>query len=420
VASTNNTSRRDVGVVIGLALLGIAVLVLVPVSSAPTSWQIATAWLATLALFAAALWVPATRFRRWPAEARRASVRAIATTVPLALAVAAVAAVVGVAVAALLYAPGAGLVPQTWRVLTGSGTAVFLVAATVALTFALRPVTAVGALEWSQRKGLDVPDQPIRAELRRLRTWRTVPAVVGAAIGVGPAAAYNLWIDVHGTPPDAVATGLMEASMRWPMDPLTLALVGYLVGLAVAEATRRRPSAADGQRTARLDERVPTEYLTRPARLIPGVLAGVTAVSLVLARVAGSDDPWWPGLVAVGLAGLVLAAQRWVVRRPQRLERAEDVAVDDALRSSAAHGLTGGAGALLLITAAGAIDVALRELGLADGAAGGIVGVLLAVGLIGGVWALWLGYGSAHRGQVPPPPAPPAAPASARSPGPVA
>jgi hypothetical protein len=90
--------------------------------------------------------------------------------------------------------------------------------------------------------------------------------------------------------------------------------------------------------------------------------------------------------------------QRWVVRRPQRLTTTDGVAVDDVLRSSAAHAVTGGAGALLLILAGGASQVALAAWNLDSGFAGGVVGVLVGVGLSAGVVGLWLGYGSAHRG----------------------
>jgi hypothetical protein len=263
---------------------------------------------------------------------------------------------------------------------------------------------------WAARKGLVTPTPVwVSQELRRLRAWRTVPAVLGAGIGAGPSAAAARWFDVHG-PGQAEGMVLSEASMVWPFDPLTLALVGYLLGLVIAEATRRRPAA--GSPVARLTARVPSNYLTRPARWIPAVLAGLTLLAATVARAAG-EPVWWPAAAAVALAAIVTGVQRWVVRRPQRLERPDDLHADDVLRSSAAHGLTGASGALLLITAVGATDAATRALGI-DMFAGAIVGVALAALAAGGVWVLWLGYGSAHRGQVPLP-----AP-SARSEEPVA
>jgi hypothetical protein len=138
----------------------------------------------------------------------------------------------------------------------------------------------------------------------------------------------------------------------------------------------------------------------------------VTLLAATVARVAG-EAVWWPAAVALALAAAVASVQRWVVRRPQRLERPHDLHADDVLRSSAAHGLAGASSALLLITAVGATDAATRALGI-DMFASAVVGLALAALAIGGVWVLWLGYGSAHRGQVPIP-----AP-SARSEEPVA
>jgi hypothetical protein len=390
---------RDAGIAIGIAVFGLAVLFLTPVAGVPTRGTVAAAWAATAAIVVAALWVPTRRWAAWPAEDRRASLRSVAFTLPLAAGVAALALILGVAVAVLLNAADAGLFPHLWRALGDGNGWLFVAVAVVALTYAMRPVTPLGAVVWGQRKGLEASSlPPLTAELRRLRTWRTLPAVLGAAIGIGPGVAYNLWHAVHGLPSDAAAQRLMETSMRWPYDPITLALVGYLLGAIVAETTRRRPVAAVGAHEARLDTRTPAQYLTRPARWIPTVLAALTVVSLLLARAGGSQESLWPGAVAAVVAGLAAGVQRWVVRRPQRLTTTDGVAVDDVLRSSAAHAVTGGAGALLLILAGGASQVALAAWNLDSGFAGGVVGVLVGVGLSAGVVGLWLGYGSAHRG----------------------
>jgi hypothetical protein len=428
-SGTTPVARRDVALVAGLALGGISVLLLAPVAAATTTQRV-LAWGATAAMVVAALWMPLRRFRSWPDADRRAAVRSVGRAAPAAIVLTYLASAVGAAVTILALAPDRGFVTQSWAVPFSPFALPFLLPAAAALLFALRPVTPLAAATWATRKGLATrPPVWVTHELRRLRVWRTVPAVFGAGIGAGPSAAYARWLEVHGPGRAAEGMVLSEASMAWPFDPLTLALVGYLVGLVIAEATRRYP--APGSSAARLTARTPSNYLTRPARLIPVVFAVWTLVTATIAWAAG--DPaafvsqfvpsesavWWPAAAAVGLAAVVLAVQRWVVRRPQRLERPADLQADDVLRSSAAHGLSGAAGALLLWTAIGTTDAAIQAFGV-DAFAGAIVGAVLAALSIGGVWALWLGYGSSHRGQIPPdgPPTPPAS--STRSEEPVA
>jgi hypothetical protein len=397
---TTPTARRDLALTAVLVLGAISVLWVAPARVAGTI-QPALAWVALATLVVAVLWRPLRRFRSRPGEDRRSAARSVGRAAPAALVLAYVASAGGAAVTILALGPDRGFVTESWAVTFSPLALPFLIPAIAALLFALRPVTPLAAATWAARKGLATPP-PVWAaqELRRLRAWRTVPAVFGAAIGAGPSAAYARWLQVHGPGQAAEGMVLSEASMVWPFDPLTLALVGYLTGLVIAEATRRHP--APGSPAARLTPRVPANYLTRPARWIPVVFAGVTVLAATVAR-TGGETVWWPVLAAVILAAVVLVVQRWVVRRPQRLERPDDLHADDVLRSSAAHGLSGASGALLLLTAVGATDAATRAFGM-DAFAGAIVGAVSAALTIGGVWALWLGYGSSHRGQVPLPP----------------
>jgi hypothetical protein len=429
-SETTPVARRDVALVVGLVLVAILVLLFTPVLVASTI-QPVLAWGATAMLVLAALWMPLRRFRSWPDADRRAAVRSVGRAAPAAILLTYVASAVGAAATILALAPDRGFVTRSWAVPLSPLALPFLLPAAAALLFALRPVTPLAAATWTTRKGLATPPPVwVTHELRRLRVWRAVPAVFGAGIGAGPSAVYARWLEVHG--PERAAEGMVlsEASMAWPFDPLTLALAGYLLGLVIAEATRRHP--VPGSSAARLTARTPSNYLTRPARLIPVVFAGWTLIAATIAWAAGEQASfvtqfmpresavWWPAAAAVGLAAVVLAVQRWVVRRPQRLERLEDLHIDDVLRSSAAHGLSGAAGALLLWTAIGTTDAAIQAFGI-DAFAGAIVGAVLAALSIGGVWALWLGYGSSHRGQIPltadGPPTPPAS--STRSEEPV-
>jgi hypothetical protein len=398
VGRSRSRGGRDASIALGLALLGVAILFVVPVAGEPSPATIAGAWTATGVLVVAGLWVPVRRWAAWAPEDRRASVRAVLPTLPLAVVLAAGAAILGVVVVLVVEVPGSGLVPVAWRVLTDSNGVLFVLVAGSALTYALRPVTAVGTAAWARRKGLP-PDHAaaVGPELRRTRASRTVPAVIGAGIGIAPGMAYNLAIAGDPFRPTPEAEQLLAATSTWPYDPLTLALVGYLLGVVGAELTRRWP-AADARPVARLDARVPAHYLTRPARWIPAVLAAVTVAALLVAVLGGTEEALWPGLLAVVAAVVAAGVQRWVVRRPQRLTAEADLAVDDELRSSAAHAVTGSVGALLLVTAAGAIDLVLRTWDLHGTGVGGVLGVVVAVVLIAGVWGLWLGYGSAHPG----------------------
>jgi hypothetical protein len=388
-------ASRDAPVVAGLALGGLALLVLTP-AVAVTTLDRVLAWLALVALTAAALWIPVRRYRTWPAADQRAARRALGATLPVALGLAAVLLVVGAAAAVVAIGPERGFAAQVWSVPVSSWGWPYLVILAAPLLFALRPASPRAVATWMARKQLEAPPPSwVGRELRRLRAWRTLPAVAGAALGAGPSLAYARWLDVHGPGRAVEGMPLSEASMVWPFDPLTLALVGYLLGVVVAEATRRRP--APGGTAAHLAARTPARYLTRPARAIPPLLGGLTLIAASLARLGG-EPVWWPAAVAVVLVVAVLAAQRWVVRRPQRLDARGEVRIDDALRSSAAHALTGASGALLLVTTAGALDAAVRAWDLTGPA---VVGSGVAILAVIGVWVLWLGYGSSHAVPAP-------------------
>jgi hypothetical protein len=99
----------------------------------------------------------------------------------------------------------------------------------------------------------------------------------------------------------------------------------------------------------------------------------------------------------------VTLAQHYVVRRPQHVADRDALALDDTLRSSAAHALAGGCAAILLSLALSLAMLAVAGEGDAAGPAGFGGAPLLVLGLVaaGGFWALWLHYGSAHRGRRP-------------------
>lgn len=273
---------------------------------------------------------------------------------------------IGVALVARLEVPTAGLAPEAWRALPDGNISVVVVLGGLAATYAARRPTSLATAHWAVAHRLPTStSDDVAVELRRLRLWRALPAVLGAAIGQAPGPAYNLAVDVLG-PSTPAAERLMAANSDGIYDGLTFAVLGYLLGVVVAELTRRRPAPDVG--VARLGARRPEHYLTGLARWLPIVLT--TAVTL---------------------------AQEVVVRRPQRLDDAGELMFDDALRSGASHALTGGSCALLLMWAFAATQTAW----VPNGTSGGWFAIVLVVAGLGGTIALWMNYGSAHPGRHP-------------------
>jgi hypothetical protein len=355
----------------------------------------------TVVLVAAVGSVPFLRWRRWPRDDRVASGRAVLPALVLATVIALVAGALS-GLVALLVPGGSALLPHLWRVPINGAIWPLLVAAVAALTYALRQVTPLGWSVWALRRGLPPDAAPLAAaELRRTRIWRTVPAVLGALVGAAPGAVVNVAHDVWGVPLGVTGQRLMDLASTWPFDPLSLALVGYLLGAVLAEMTRRRPELpTEHEAAARLDRRTPSQYLTPLARRIPAVFTAVCVLAVIGARLRGGTEVWWPAVLAVALWLGATAAQRWVVRRPQRHVAADRLAVDDAFRSSSAHAIAGSSGALLLVMAAGAVQFLARTFG-GDDPTGGMLGVALGLGLAAGIPLLWFGYGTAHRGRTP-------------------
>jgi hypothetical protein len=400
--TTQARGSRLWGVVVGVGIAVLAAFFLLP-SDDPLPVATAVAVVVTVVVVMFSL--PAQRWWRWPLEDRLASIRSVGTAIAMAVVIGAAAVVLSTTLVLLLHVPEAGLARYAWRAVGDGGGVLLFVAIGGALTYALRPVTPLAAELWAGRRGLGAECvSAARGDLRRIRTWRTIPAVLGAAIGVAPTTAYNLALDVQGAPPSAAALDLLSIANTPPYDPLTLALVGYLLGTVVAELTRRAPAREPGRR-AHLETRTPTGYLVPVARWLPRTLAVATLIAVAGARSAGSDRTWWPVALALLLVGAVEIVQRWVVRRPQRVDPGAPLRVDDVLRSSAAHGIAGGASALLLIVAADAFSGLVSTLWAGDdGVVGGVVGVvtmLVTVVLLAAVWGVWLGFGSAHRGQTP-------------------
>jgi hypothetical protein len=198
---------------------------------------------------------------------------------------------------------------------------------------------------WTKSHGLKITEEKkpvVRRYLLRGRRIRTVGALSGLL-------AYSIWTEVVGQDPPDV--GWLKATFG-----------GYLLGAALAEIWAVRIQA-QGIRAATLIPRRVTDYVPRYAligiRVIPvaTVFLAVFWNAIPLAEFH-KDSPFgppsaWPvaawAAVSVVIAVLVETTQRRIVHRAQPAASEELVVIDDAIRSTAVHGLAGAGLAIMLM-----------------------------------------------------------------------
>lgn len=202
---------------------------------------------------------------------------------------------------------------------------------------------------WTKAHGIDVTEENrfvVERYLRRGRRIRTT----GALAGYVGYTAYAVLVN-----------GVREGSVSW----VTVTFAGYLLGAAAAEIWTFRPTQG-GVRTASLTPRKLSDYVPRYA------LIGIRALPVALVALAASwrfiptrprlghsplptdllrPGPW--GIVAWASFAVVLwviveTTARRIVRRPQPVTSESLVRTDDAIRSTAMHGLMGAGLALML------------------------------------------------------------------------
>lgn len=204
--------------------------------------------------------------------------------------------------------------------------------------------------DWAASRGLELTaeNQPMVAwYLRNARSLRTLGAMGGVVLP--PLFAAALGLDV----------GEVPVSWVW-------VFAGYLVGSLYAEARLVRPPTAS--RSASLVTRRLGDYLPAGRLRLQRAL-GVSGIVLAVlaATVPGPGGPFTSqppvapavaaALAAAPLAALLEALQRWVVRRPQPLNRSDLVAADDAIRSQSVHSVLGSGLAVQLLLVAPALWV---------------------------------------------------------------
>jgi hypothetical protein len=221
----------------------------------------------------------------------------------------------------------------------------------------------------------------VAMELRRGRLLRTAGFTATFVTGM---AASIWWTATHELSGMPLAVAMLIHPAAWA--------TGYLAGATVAELTRRRPGAQPIRGAAlvprRLGDYIPTWMLV--------TYRGLALVALALTPAAARPVPGLPpppgaitraaeavasGIAAIAIVALVEVALRSMVGRRQPVATPDELAVDDALRSTATH-RTAGAGLAALLFLLG------NQLGSLSGRWWALDGLayLLFYGLAVGVW----------------------------------
>jgi hypothetical protein len=199
---------------------------------------------------------------------------------------------------------------------------------------------------WAQSAGLPLTDENRRV-VRRYLTWNRRARRAGGLAGF---VLSNLYLGIV----DHAFAGF----------PFPFILGGYLLGAVVAEVVVNRPRRRSGAAllvARRLDDYLPGRVLAlqRGLPLVAVLLPVAFALSPFPDLVPSPNvEPHTlagfavPAAVAVGTALVIEALQRLIVARRQPIASHNDLAVDDAIRSSSLHVLAGAALAMLLFAVA--------------------------------------------------------------------
>jgi hypothetical protein len=199
---------------------------------------------------------------------------------------------------------------------------------------------------WAQSAGLPLTDENRRV-VRRYLTWNRRARRAGGLAGfILP----NLY------------SGIVDQSFAG--FPFPFIVGGYLLGTVVAEVVVNRPRRRSGAAllvARRLDDYLPRHVLALQrglpvvAVLLPGAFALSPFPDLVPLPSVEPDTLAGfavPAAVAVGTAVVIEALERLIVARRQPITSHNDLAVDDAIRSSSLHVVAGAGLAMLLFVVA--------------------------------------------------------------------
>ena len=200
---------------------------------------------------------------------------------------------------------------------------------------------------WASSAGLELTEET-RPLVRRYLTWSRRSRTVGGLVGFLAPVIYARVAEA------ALGREVMTESDAGGWS-LLLMFVGYLLGALVADLVINRPGQHQGSMLP--GSRRLGQYLSRYLLIIQRSL-GIACAALVGAYVLLShlaDKPLPPlgsvavyGLVGVGVAAAIEALQRTIIGRRHAATSKNELAVDDAMRSSSVH-LVAGAGIAILI-----------------------------------------------------------------------
>jgi hypothetical protein len=291
--------------------------------------------------------------------------------------------------------------------------AFYVVPSVVVLIWAARAPRQRSIDAWAGAHGLDLDPAERRLVtgwLRRSLRLRTVGFLL-PFLAVGLAGTF--WEVVNPETPRPLVLRL-----GWWLAP-----VGYLVGVIVAEVSRRRsppaalpdqapaptgapPGAGPGMRAAALVPRRLGDYLpawlphTTRLLALAAVAAGVALVPLPVRTGQGwTDDPalaLGTGLAALLVAGATELLARWLVGRSQPLTKGYRLALDDALRSTSVHATAAAGLALVLLLLARQ----LNQLAGVDAPGIGWVAVFAGAACLGAAFGCLVDLAQRHRWTV--------------------
>ena len=265
---------------------------------------------------------------------------------------------------------------------------------------ARRPLEPVELAAWASGHGLEgLPDRRLEPAARYLRRSRLSRTVGGAIPFVAGTVLYGLWAATRGLP------------APWPLGLFGARswLAGYLAGVLVAEYRWARPRSGVVRSAALVPRRL-GNYL--PVRAVAGMRLAALVVAALVPLLA------WGPLVPVPVRGLVLGGRggalataalalavaaavelllRGLVGRPQPAADPEELAVDDALRSTSVHAVAGAGLAIVLLSLSVQVGLVAANLG---GGPGRTAVVALSWGCAAAAVAAWARVGHPRRWTV--------------------
>jgi len=238
--------------------------------------------------------------------------------------------------------------------------------AVAAVLAARRPLAPAELATWASGHGLEgLPDRRLEPAARYLRRSRLSRTVGGAVPFVAGTVAPALWAATRGLP------------APWPLALFGVRswLAGYLAGVLVAEYRWARPRSGVVRSAALVPRRL-GDYL--PFRAVAGMRLAALAVAALVPLLAwgpltpvpvrelvlgGRGGALATAALALTVAAAVELAVRRLVGRPQPAADPEELAIDDALRSTSVHAVAGAGLAFVLLSLSVQVGLVAANLG---------------------------------------------------------